>query len=514
MDIETQAPMSQVITLVPCVKTKQDKAAQAGELYISAGFLLARAYAKHHGDWLILSAKHGVLEPTEIVEPYDETLKDKGRDERKTWAKAVTADLLSRSEPGDTFLILAGNRYREYLIEPLLNAERKVEVPMEGMSMGFQRQWLGQELDRLGVERPRRKKGERVSSQRAKREKPKDRTVSQELRVSHLERFYAALDRLRQGLAGGALLGELQQQRQLPERGVYFFFEEGERRTESGDGPRVVRVGTHAVASGSRSTLWGRLKQHFGLKEGGGNHRGSVFRKLTGASLAQRDPRCAVDSWGQGNTASGEVPQLERDLEFEVSKVLRAMPILWLDINDEASKHSLRSYIERNSIALLSNYRTREPLDQSSTNWLGRDCPKEKIRESHLWNSNHVDEVYDAAFLDVLEQLITRQLEGGTLDEIRKPEPEIANDRAPQSKPVSRREGSPRHGQREQLLEYISANKPHCDDCIAEQLEFSQRQTVNQLARRLAEQGKLSRNKGTCGLCKSTKIVNFQLGES
>ncbi len=40
-----------------------------------------------------------------------------------------------------------------------------------------------------------------------------------------------------------------------PQRGVYFFFEDGETRSGSGSRHRVVRVGTHALVSGSRATL-------------------------------------------------------------------------------------------------------------------------------------------------------------------------------------------------------------------------------------------------------------------
>ncbi len=416
--------MPQTITLVPCVKTKQDQPAPAADLYTSFGFQLARAYAEHHGTWLILSAKHGVVHPIDVIEPYDETLNTQGREQRRAWAKGVVSTLLDLSQPGDTFRILAGERYRENLVHPLREAGRQVTIPIQGMPMGVQRQWLGQELQRLGVERPRR----HPSAQRAK---PISRTVPREERIAHLQRFYSLLDRLRQGLAGGALLGELQRTKTWPERGVYFFFEGGEDRSDSGTGPRVVRVGTHAVASGSRSSLWGRLKQHRGGNDGAGNHRGSVFRKLVGASLAGRDPALAVDSWGQGNTASGEVPRLERELEIRVSTLLRAMPVLWLDIDDEPSKHSLRSYIERNSIALLSNYRTDQPLDAHSPHWLGAHCPKPKIRDSHLWNSNHVDESYDPAFLQVMEQLITAQLEGRTVEGNRRPEAPAETPRKP-----------------------------------------------------------------------------------
>jgi hypothetical protein len=56
-----------------------------------------------------------------------------------------------------------------------------------------------------------------------------------------------------------------------PRRGVYFFREAGEDRTDTGKGPRVVRVGTHALKTGSGTKLWTRLSQHRGPNTGGGN---------------------------------------------------------------------------------------------------------------------------------------------------------------------------------------------------------------------------------------------------
>ncbi len=74
-----------------------------------------------------------------------------------------------------------------------------------------------------------------------------------------------------------------------PQRGVYFFRETGETRTDTGEGQRIVRVGTHALKSGARSTLWGRLSQHRGnASGGGGNHRGSIFRKIVGAATVEK----------------------------------------------------------------------------------------------------------------------------------------------------------------------------------------------------------------------------------
>ena len=194
-----------------------------------------------------------------------------------------------------------------------------------------------------------------------------------------------------------------------PKRGVYFFMEPGEVRAETGDGPRIVRVGTHALKTGAKTKLWSRLKQHKGItRSGGGNHHGSIFRLIVGAALMQRD-RLDFPSWGKGGTAPREVRKLEQPLERKVSTIIGDMPFLWLAIEDEPGPDSLRGYIERNAIALLSNYNDeKHPIDSPSPSWLGRYCDREKVRNSGLWNSNHVDEDYDSAFLDVLARLIDK----------------------------------------------------------------------------------------------------------
>jgi hypothetical protein len=49
----------------------------------------------------------------------------------------------------------------------------------------------------------------------------------------------------------------------------------------------------------------------------------------------------------------------------------------------------------------LSNY-DNGPLDLPSQDWRGHYSDRERIRNSGLWNENHVDEVCNAAFLDTL----------------------------------------------------------------------------------------------------------------
>ena len=88
-----------------------------------------------------------------------------------------------------------------------------------------------------------------------------------------------------------------------------------------------------------------------------------------------------------------------------MSKVIGEMPFLWLPVDDDPGPTSKRGVIEEGSIALLSNFRG-DAIDLPSCTWLGRHCNRVKVRLSGLWNSNHVDEAYDPAFLDTLEELV------------------------------------------------------------------------------------------------------------
>jgi hypothetical protein len=226
-------------------------------------------------------------------------------------------------------------------------------------------------------------------------------------RLNDLIRFYSILDCLDRGIGGRRRLASCDGRSGWPKRGVYFFMEADEGRTDSGEGLRVVRVGTHALISSSQTTLWNRLSQHKGRKaSGGGNHRGSIFRLLVGSTLLKA-PGAACPTWGIKNNAPRDVLLLEQPFEQEVSRIIGAMPFLWLEIDDAPGPGSARGYVERNAIALLSNL-AKPPLDSPSANWRGSACDRGKglVRASGLWNQNHVEESYDPAFLDVLDRFV------------------------------------------------------------------------------------------------------------
>jgi len=225
-------------------------------------------------------------------------------------------------------------------------------------------------------------------------------------RRDDIEEFYAIIDELRKKVGGHRLLRDCTGKSVWPQRGLYFFFEDGELR-ERGKQPRVVRVGTHAVTATSKTTLWNRLHTHRGHAGGGGNHRGSIFRKRIGEALIASTsyPQCARKSWGVGSSAPKDICVAELPIEQAVTKHIGNMPFLWLRIDDAPSPDSHRSHLERNSIGLLSNY-SQPPIDPASKHWLGLHVAQETIRKSGLWNTNYVDERYDPAFLPLLRSYV------------------------------------------------------------------------------------------------------------
>jgi hypothetical protein len=234
-------------------------------------------------------------------------------------------------------------------------------------------------------------------------------------RLADVQRLYGILYGLRERL-GEHRLKDCHGRTSWPQRGVYFFFEEGELRRTSSLGPRVVRVGTHAITAKSTTTLWNRLSQHRGVaRTGAGNHRGSIFRLLVGEALVKRDKLDAA-TWGLGSSR-GEavarsglsreaVQEREQPVEVAVSRIIGAMPFVWVEVDDAPSPTSLRVFIERNAIALLSNF-GKETIDPASGSWLGLYSGRDRVRASGLWNNNHVDEQYDPGVLDVLVRAAT-----------------------------------------------------------------------------------------------------------
>jgi hypothetical protein len=231
-------------------------------------------------------------------------------------------------------------------------------------------------------------------------------------RATDLDRLYDLLDELRERVDGYRRLRDCHGRMAWPLRGVYFFFEDRELR-EGGRTPRLVRIGTHAVSIGSRTSLWQRLAQHRGTlggsSAGGGNHRGSVFRLHVGTALMNAQPeafQAAHATWGRGSSADRATITVEASLERAVSQYIGSLLLLWVGVEDEPGPGSERHVIEKNIIALVSNA-GRPALDPHAPGWLGHHADRQAIRESGLWNVDFVYGAYEAAALDVLARRVS-----------------------------------------------------------------------------------------------------------
>jgi hypothetical protein len=133
----------QTIYLVSCVGKKRPATTQAKDLYASEWFFRARAFVERTSSpWFILSAKFGLVAPDQEIPPYEMTLNDMPRAERLAWADRVRRQIDDTIAPGGRCVVLAGQRYREFLMD-YLTQRYITDVPMRGLGIGKQLHWLG-----------------------------------------------------------------------------------------------------------------------------------------------------------------------------------------------------------------------------------------------------------------------------------------------------------------------------------------------------------------------------------
>ena len=115
----------------------------AKDLYISDWFVKARAYVEQVGDeWFILSAEYGLVSPETVIALYERTLNTMRIAERRAWGSKVLRQLQPELTGVDRVVILAGARYREFLVDAIRGKDLTVEIPLEGMRIGEQLRWL------------------------------------------------------------------------------------------------------------------------------------------------------------------------------------------------------------------------------------------------------------------------------------------------------------------------------------------------------------------------------------
>jgi hypothetical protein len=134
------------IVLISCVSKKLPHRAKAKDLYISDLFVKSLAYAHtlHPDRVFVLSAKYGLVNIEEELDPYEQTLNSMPTAEIRQWAETVAEQMRLNGIDfdNDEAVFLAGEKYRRYLLPYF----RKASVPMEGLRIGEQLRWLNEKL--------------------------------------------------------------------------------------------------------------------------------------------------------------------------------------------------------------------------------------------------------------------------------------------------------------------------------------------------------------------------------
>jgi hypothetical protein len=132
------------VILLGCVKLKVDHRAASKDLYRSPLWKGRRAYAEAGGHpWMILSARHGLVDPEQPLAPYDLALTDLDSRAQRAWGERV-ADALERrfgDLTGAVFEIHAGDAYRRAVEPGVLARGGRLEAPLRGLPLGSQLAW-------------------------------------------------------------------------------------------------------------------------------------------------------------------------------------------------------------------------------------------------------------------------------------------------------------------------------------------------------------------------------------
>lgn len=177
---------------------------------------------------------------------------------------------------------------------------------------------------------------------------------------------------------------------ELPDNGIYFFYEKGEIWGHGGDQPRIVRVGSHTGQGNLRSRISETyLLDERGLSLGSLNAKPadrSIFRKNLGRALLNRDRDEYLHVWEIDFTPRQNRERFRhlRDMEKEkgLEQAISALLRDWFCFRVIAVESPTeRAELEKRLVGTLAGCEVCAP----SESWLGRSSPERKIRDGKLW---------------------------------------------------------------------------------------------------------------------------------
>lgn len=151
--IKAELERRQTAVLIACSKKKRAGRRPAGELYAGELFKAQLAYARQvlgmeDGQIFILSAKYGLVELGQELEPYDLMLAQMPVQARRQWGTQVN-DALARAMPNvRKVVLLAGSMYRDAVQPGLRVASIGIDpVIPAGLGYGQQVAWFKKQVE-------------------------------------------------------------------------------------------------------------------------------------------------------------------------------------------------------------------------------------------------------------------------------------------------------------------------------------------------------------------------------
>lgn len=143
------------IGLVGCAKTKRRESSAARELYVSDLFRASLEYAElAFAEVFILSAFHGLVNPDQVIAPYEYKLEDLPKRERLAWGDRVASALALRLPRLHLQLVfLAGVAYAAPVQSAAIRYGWLSEQPLRGMPIGRRKRWFEAEAAKLRAAR-------------------------------------------------------------------------------------------------------------------------------------------------------------------------------------------------------------------------------------------------------------------------------------------------------------------------------------------------------------------------
>lgn len=183
----------------------------------------------------------------------------------------------------------------------------------------------------------------------------------------------------------------------LPEDGIYCFYEKKEAWGHGGVKPRIVRIGTHKDGN-----FRSRISEHYLLPNGKMNFDKtmpapkdrSIFRKNLGRALLRKSGDQYVDLWEVDFTTSANRNKYRarRDIAHElmieekITNILReTFSFRFVSVPEEWARIGSLG-LERALIGTCAGCDSCKP----SSRWLGLHSPKPKVRDSGLWLVQHL----------------------------------------------------------------------------------------------------------------------------